>query len=86
MIAIPKRYALLAGSEEIKAVLTEPGVELLVPIAEYVETYLATFGRLPHGLHYLPEPIGPIWIPPPDDSAGAEGGVEREVEGSAAPD
>jgi hypothetical protein len=90
MVAIPRRYALLATSEEVRAVLTEPGADLLVPIAKYVESYLELYGRLPHGLHYLPAPVGAIWIPPetsePEEALGAELGVEGEVEGSPAPE
>jgi hypothetical protein len=72
MVALPRRYAFLAGSEEIRAVLTDPGIDLLAPIAHYVERYLEVFGRVPHGLHYLPEPIGAIWIPPESSSETEE--------------
>jgi hypothetical protein len=66
--SMPPRHAMMATQEEIRAVLREPPVDLRVPIARYVESYVAAFGCMPWGLHYVTG-LGTLWIPPPSSDA-----------------
>jgi hypothetical protein len=72
-----KPEGFICSDVDLNAVQRRPSDEEQSVIEFYRGRYLAHFGYLPHGLHYIDGHC--VWLPPQD------GSVEREIEGVPAP-